>query len=428
MQSDQEPGAEQPSTEPGLSSLPPNTPRPLLTLLDNSELRVHDLTLRGFPLGQTDLRLAKRRDHWQLWLNNDLATGKVVLPRYMLESMQNLNQQAQPLVIDLERLHVATGNEVEKASLEREHWQPADVSPTLFPPLQVAIDQFTVGEAQFGRWTFLAQPVTDGMLVENLSAAVDGVTLIGTARWSESEDGNRTTRFQGVASADNAADAIKAMGGTPTLSSKSADIKGNLSWPGAPFEFALPRLVGDVSVKLKDGVFYNVSSNAAGKLWGALNFETLMRRLQLNFEDLSESEMVYDEISGKIKLDRGILNLSKMKLNSPAIKMTADGKVDIEHDALDMDLDVTLPVTRNLVLPAAVIGGVPAAATAYVVEKMFGEQFDKLTTIKYDVKGTFDQPEIKVKDSFSIIPKQVGEAVMRNEKSSQEPPEQEVTP
>ena len=72
--------------------------------------------------------------------------------------------------------------------------------------------------------------------------------------------------------------------------------------------------------------------------------------------------------------------------------------------------------------------GVPAAATAYVGEKMFGEQFDKLTTIKYQIKGTFEQPQVAVKDSFSIIPKQVGEAVMRNDKDAARQPNPQPTP
>ena len=88
-----------------------------------------------------------------------------------------------------------------------------------------------------------------------------------------------------------------------------------------------------------------------------------------------------------------------------------------------MGLNVTVPVTRNLVLPAAVIGGVPAAATAFVVEKMFGDQFDKLTTIKYGISGSFDKPVVEVKDSFNIIPKQVSEAVMKGESSKPAPTE-----
>ncbi|MEE2729280.1 MAG: YhdP family protein [Pseudomonadota bacterium] len=404
----------------------------VLTMLDDSELRIQDLSLQGQVLGQTDLRLTRGQGYWNLWLNNDLASGHASLPDYLLGPQQNYSRQTQPVVVTLDRLQVGARTGGETVNAEKndtakavnrpgatitETWQPADLSPLLMPPMDVTIAAFGVGDAQFGRWEFQARPVADGLQVKSLSAQADGVSLVGSGRWSETA-GVRSTSFKGKASAANAADAIKAMGGTPTLSSKTAEAKGSLTWPGAPFEFALSRLAGNVSVKLKSGVFYNVSSNAAGKLWGLLNFETLMRRLQLDFDDLSESDMVYDEFSGSIRLDNGVLDLSQVKLNSPAIKMNAEGKVDLQQDQLALGLDVTLPVTRNLVLPAAVIGGVPAAATAFVVEKMFGEQFDKLTTIKYDIKGTFEQPEITVKDSFSIIPKQVGEAVMRNEKAA----------
>lgn len=398
----------------------------LLYRLDDSSLRIGDMTLMGYHFGQTDLRLSRGEQRWHVWINNELATGKLNLPDYLLGPVADYRTQSQPVVVDLERLQIAksTKPEGEGEPGEAEDWQPADVSPKLFPPVEINLAQFTVGESNFGQWAIKAKPSPSGVDIPDFNAWVDGVTLTGHANWIETESGVRATNVEASLKAKNAAEAIKAMGGTPTLSSKNAEAAGKLKWPGAPFEFALVRSQGDVSVSLKSGVFYNVNANAAGKLWGALNFETLMRRLQLDFDDIRENEMVYDELSGDINLDRGILSLSHVKLNSPAIKMHASGKVDLEHDVLDLGLDVALPVTRNLVLPAAVIGGVPAAATAYVVEKMFGDQFDKLTTIKYQIKGTFDEPLVSVKDSFSFIPKQVGEAVISNEKPATTPVEE----
>lgn len=398
-----------------------NTDPTLLYRLDDSTLRVGDLTLAGNRFGQTDLRLRRGNQAWDIWLNNEMATGKVTMPDYILGSPDTFHGQSRPILVDLERLHIAKDESPKDEESAPAPWQPADISPKVFPPVDVTLGQFTVGDANFGQWSIKARPASDGLDIPDFNALVNGVTLSGNARWTEAEDGARSTRVRAELKANNAADVIKAMGGAPSLSSKHAEAGGQLVWPGAPFEFALVRAQGDVTVNLQSGVFYNVNSNAAGKLWGALNFETLMRRLQLDFDDIRESEMVYDELSGNINLDLGVLNLSQVKLNSPAIKMQAAGKVDVEHSALDLGLDVALPVTRNLVLPAAVIGGVPAAATAYVVEKMFGEQFDKLTTIKYKIEGTFDQPVVTVKDSFSFIPKQVGEAVINKEKPAAQP-------
>lgn len=388
----------------------------LFSKLDDCSVRVEALTLAGKEMGQTDLRLLKAERYWTLWVANELVSGKVELPSYLVGPVSQFHRQAVPLKIDLDYLRLPPNDDAENKP-DPEDWQPIDLSPSILPPVQVTVDSLTVGEGDFGTWTFDVIPDVNGVTVPDLQASVAGVALRGKVQWLEEAGATRRTTFQGKVTAANAADAIRALGGTPTLSSKSADVSGLLIWPGAPFEFALNRLQGDLSLRLKDGVFYNVSSNAAGKLWGALNFETFMRRLQLDFDDIKESEMVYDEISGNVRMNRGVLDLSRFKLNSPAIKMHAEGKVDIDHKALDVGLDVAVPVARNLLLPAAVFGGVPGAATAFVVERMFGEQFDKLTTIKYAITGSFDEPKVEVKDSFSIIPKQVGEAVMRNEKS-----------
>src|SRR5690606_7893736 len=140
---------------------------------------------------------------------------------------------------------------------------------------------------------------------------------------------------------------------------------------------------GGLDLKMADGTFYNVKSGVVGKFWGALNFETLLRRLQLNFKDLQEKDMVYDEIKANARIHDGVLAVQDLQLESPAIKLQTNGNVDLNNSQLDMVMKVTVPVTRNLVLPAAAIGGVPAAAAVWAVEKVLGSQFDKLTTIQY---------------------------------------------
>jgi len=49
------------------------------------------------------------------------------------------------------------------------------------------------------------------------------------------------------------------------------------------------------------------------------------------------------------------------------------------------------------------------------IEKVLGDQLTKLTTIKYDVTGTFDSPEVQVSDSFNVIPKPVQESILRTD-------------
>ena len=241
-------------------------------------------------------------------------------------------------------------------------WHPAGIDPATLPPLDLEITRLELGDSNLGRWTVQARPVPEGMALESFQAQVDGATLQGSGQWLQGADDSPRTAVSARLKGANAADLIAAVGGTPTLSSEQLTGEASLHWPGAPFEFSLLRARGDINARLQEGVFFNVNNNAAGKIWGALNFETLLRRLQLNFDDIRESEMVYDELASDLRLDQGVLRFSRIKLNSPALKMQGKGQVDLASERIDLQLDVALPVTRNLVLPAAVIGGVPAAA------------------------------------------------------------------
>ncbi|MDY6921569.1 MAG: YhdP family protein [Pseudomonadota bacterium] len=437
-----EDSAPQTLTDPTASdadSAPRQNPS-LLYQLDDSRLRVQQLTLAGQDFGATELQLQQGPDQWQVQFANQLAEGRLLLPHYLLGEARDYPTQTRPVTVLLNRLSVVTGTPAAgspaagSGSGDRTveppaaPWHPADIDPATLPPLDLEITRFELGDSNLGRWTVQARPLAEGMALESFQAQVDGATLSGSGQWLQGANDSPRTAVKANLKGDNAADLIAAVGGTPTLSSEQLTAEASLHWPGAPFEFSLLRARGDINARLQEGVFFNVNNNAAGKIWGALNFETLLRRLQLNFDDIRESEMVYDELASDLRLDQGMLRFSRIKLNSPALKMQGKGQVNLASERIDMQLDVALPVTRNLVLPAAVIGGVPAAATAFVVEKILGEQFDKLTTIKYQLQGPIDQPEVTVRDSFSIIPKQVGEAVMRGEQAPAPAPDSELSP
>ena len=48
------------------------------------------------------------------------------------------------------------------------------------------------------------------------------------------------------------------------------------------------------------------------------------------------------------------------------------------------------------------MGGLPAAAGAYVVSKVFEEQVDSFASAVYDISGTIQQPELTFKKIFDV--------------------------
>jgi len=242
--------------------------------------------------------------------------------------------------------------------------------------------------------------------------------FFGVGQWIRTTNGMITTSIKGEAKAKNIFDVIKAWGVEPSMDSKRASAVIDANWQGAPFEFDLLTANASMSMKIRDGHFLNVNSGAVDKVWGALNFQTIMKRLQLNFNDLSSNDLTFSDIDGEMQLKDQVLTIKNMVVDTPAVDLALKGDLLLGKKELDMTLGVTIPVTRNLVLPAAAVGGLPAAATAYVIEKVLGDQLNKLTTIEYDVIGSFGEPEVRVNDSFSVIPKPVQESIIKTDKPS----------
>ena len=162
---------------------------------------------------------------------------------------------------------------------------------------------------------------------------------------------------------------------------------------------------GVVSVNLEDGSFYKSPTGAANaliRLVGLFNFDNWVRRLQLDFSDLFEKGMSYDEMEGGLVFDHGELKFeAPMIVELPSGRIKMEGTADLISEQIDAELVTTLPVGTNLPWVAAAIGGLPAAAGVYLTSKIFKKQVDKLSSISYSIKGSWNEPEIQVQKIFS---------------------------
>ena len=64
-------------------------------------------------------------------------------------------------------------------------------------------------------------------------------------------------------------------------------------------------------------------------------------------------------------------------------------------DSLNLDLEMRLKVSENIPWYAAIFGGIPALAGGMVLENIFDESLDDVSTFKFKVTGNIDNPEIK---------------------------------
>lgn len=197
------------------------------------------------------------------------------------------------------------------------------------------------------------------------------------------------------------ADSQKAIDTEPMISSQKAQLDGRLRWQGLPHEFSSNTLSGQVNIELEKGEFEQVASAPALKLISLFNFESLVRRLQLDFSDLSGKGLSYDKVSGKVAILNGQGQLTEpLKVDGSATKFEMTGNIDFVNESFDQELIVTLPVAETLPLAAILAGAPQIGGTIYLAQKVLGNLFDKFTRARYSVTGAWDNPKIELKRVF----------------------------
>ncbi|MDX1692133.1 MAG: YhdP family protein [Ketobacteraceae bacterium] len=392
----------------------------LVAMVDHSTLKIGSLALRDLRFRSLELAWLRQDGAVSFQVDSPDIRGDATIPHGYLGN-RNYRELDTPLKISISQLRLPKKTASEEAEQSETPLDLIDssVDPRVLPALDLEIASLQFGDDDFGRWRLNWSPVSDGVHFDSLAFELKALTFAGTGDWLWKNE-RPETRIAGEASASNVADILTAWGYAPSLTSETARMKLSAQWRNAPYDFDLLTAEARLDLIIKEGRFLNVSSGAADKVLGVLNFDDWLSRLRLKIKDLESNEMPYSEIRGDFLLKEEILNTKQLKLDGAAMKMTMDGDLNLESKTIDANLSVVIPVTRNLVIPAAAMGGLPAAATVYVIEKVLGSQLDKLTTMKYKVDGPLNDPSVTLQESFNIIPKQIQESIVKEGGASPE--------
>ncbi|MEZ5529492.1 MAG: YhdP family protein [Porticoccaceae bacterium] len=369
----------------GSSSDPENAPT---TMFDG---RVANLEVAGLELEQAVASGRYHEGDWQVVLDSRQAAGQALVP----------TDETRPIRLDLERLVLP--------ELAEDSEDQAEIDPATFPLMRASIRQFFVGESFLGHAIFLAEPQPHGVLFSGVDANLHGLQLGGSEEDTSLlwvlQDGQHRSEFSGLARAGDVGKVMEEWGTPAALESKKAQFFADLSWAGKPWDITPLALTGAMSLQLDKGRFYKSPAGAANamlRLVSLFNFDNWFRRLRLDFSDLFEKGMSYDEMKGGLVFDEGDMAFEPplvVKMPSGRFKMT--GTANLMREDIDAILVTTLPVSTNLPWVAALVGGLPAAAGVYVTGKIFKKQVDKLSSISYHITGPWDDPEVDVEKIFS---------------------------
>lgn len=357
---------------------------------------------------------------WNLQLENKVLAGQVIIP----------DSQYLPLELNIDHLYLpesalnrphavvsefavqSVGEQVSSENAisgdESEDEQKA-VAPVFaaddLPAARVAIANLFLADEPLGAWAFETKPTSQGVVIDNIEGAIRGLRFSGESEKAQGAQliwrdvgGEVQSRFIGVVTAENLAEVSKRWQVPQLLESESARFVADIQWPGTPAEIQLVTLAGKVDLTLQKGRFYRNAGAGDGllRLMSVVNFDSIARRLKLDFSDLYQSGLAYDSVVGEANFNNGVMRFTKpLDLKGPSSRLQLAGTVDLKNEQINSRLIATLPVAGNLTFAAALITGLPAAVGVYVVSKLFKKQVDRATSISYEIKGSWDEPVVR---------------------------------
>ncbi len=378
------------------------------------DLTLIDFSALGVPLGNTHVLAQPTTDYWKTEVDSPVVKGlvdapitegplRLILDYLFLPELESLEEQN----LEEQNLEEQDFSAEQNAGAELGDQEPmvidrlAGFSPNELPVIEASIKEFFVGGRNYGRWLLSSKPVAEGIEVEILDSDLYGLNMQGKLQWL-AINGQHRTQLQDIQLKSSDVGAIqRGFRLVPVVEGKNLTGVLNLNWLGSPVAFNTESLVGTVNLRIRDGFLVTEEAKAL-KALGALNFKSVSRRLKLDFSDLYQEGVSFDDLRFYSRVADNIVTLTEpMLVDGPGGKFLTSGHTNLLDHSLDMKVAITLPVTGNLPIVAILAGlSPPVAASIYITEKLIGDDLSRFTSASYSLEGTWEEPDMKIRKAF----------------------------
>ena len=171
----------------------------------------------------------------------------------------------------------------------------------------------------------------------------------------------------------------------------------NIQWIGIN---QLKNIEGNVDFLLKDFQSNTEIPNSAFlRALKIFNLNAIIENIN-NETNIASPNLYINRAEGNFYIGQNRALISEpIKIETSEAKMRWQGDIVKNSvgvlDSLNLDLEMRLKVSENIPWYAAIFGGIPALAGGMVLENIFDESLDDVSTFKFKVTGNIDNPEIE---------------------------------
>jgi uncharacterized protein (TIGR02099 family) len=368
---------------------PSKSAKPLTYYLRTASVAFGEVDFIGLAFHAVTLDLAARSDHWHLALDGPNLAGAISLP---MTADSNEPWDLHFDRVDLDEHSLLPKADAASADTTLPAQPPAN--PHSIPSLRFSTDAFTVAKTHLGNVQATITKRDDGITLDQLQITGPSFAVQAKGEWRGKDAG--LGRLEGTWTSTDVEATLAQLGAPDVISAKTGRVDFDLNWLGAPTSDALSEAIGHVQIALDKGQLLGVKPGA-GRVLGLASIAALPRRLTLDFSDLTDKGLAFDNARGDFDLRGGSAYTDNVLFKGPAAEIGIIGRIGLKAH----DYDQTAVVTGNLgsTLP---IAGIAAAAAAgpfgvgavLLFSQVFKQPLKGLARAYYRITGSWENPTI----------------------------------
>ena len=291
-----------------------------------------------------------------------------------------------PVIFNLDKLIILDDKKNNDAN-------PAAANPNKLPAFEGIIKKLYYDKIFLGRLDFKVSKKKYGLHFDEVILSAKNMKAVSHGAWSYTR-GKHKTDMNITLSSNDFGGMLKDLGFAVIIEKGKAKALSKMSWQGAPTQFSLSDVNGDIQLNIEKGNIIEADAGV-GRLLGFFSLSALPRKLFGDFSDTFKSGFNFDTANGEIKIEDGDAYIDDFLISSPVAEISVSGRTGLVAKDYENIIEVVPEVGGGLAGVTALLVNLPAGIGLWLVDKLTGETINKASTRIYEVSGSWEKPVIE---------------------------------
>lgn len=346
------------------------------------------------------IEIQRQNDNWQAEIRSTDIAGQM---EWQTDNAHDAD--AGKLSAQFSRLWIATTSTQPRQNdlLSEKARSLSDNIFTLLPNLNLRINHFRLDQMNLG--TLSMQASIDNTVsgtrwqIENLSLVSGSSKLEASGYWSQTPTTSTSIDLQ--LQTQDSGELLELLGHNRLIANAAGVLQGHLSWQAMPYDIDIKTLNGHLNVNLQKGAILFVNAGA-GRVFNALSLQSLPNRLALDFRDLIDSGLTFDEVNSEMIIENGIIDLHTLNLDGVSAKVQLTGQLDLVAQTQDLEVIVSPQFDMGAASLAVAAVNPIAGIGSLVAQMVLKMPLQQMAMRTYYVYGSWEKPIVSNTPPVSV--------------------------